>query len=263
MPRPWIAVVLVASLGCRRNHASDPPAAPAAPAPAITCPAGASVRGDVPPRADRTWCERDDGTMHGPVVAFFDDGRHRLEGGYEAGVKHGTWRTFFADGTRRSEEHYERGVPTGTWATFFADGTPASESVYRDPRTVAFRSFTADGRVQREGILVDGREDGEWKELDASGNLVVVRHGYGLGSTVTPAPVGVAECDEYLVKFSRCITENAPEAARAQMREAMRSSAEAWREIAADPTARAALTEGCRAALDAGRQAATSMGCPW
>jgi hypothetical protein len=74
--------------------------------------------------------------------------------------------------------------------------------------------------------------------------------------------IGVAECDEYLFKYRRCIEQKAPEAARAQMLAAMEAIAKTWIEAAQGP-GRDGLATGCAAAMDAAKQAAASMGCEW
>jgi hypothetical protein len=84
-------------------------------------------------------------------------------------------------------------------------------------------------------------------------------------SVISPPPwglVGVATCDEYLTKYHRCIQEHAPEAARQPMLDAMKQTAEAWREAARGPAGEG-LDTACRAALDAVKQATSSMGCEW
>jgi hypothetical protein len=74
--------------------------------------------------------------------------------------------------------------------------------------------------------------------------------------------IGIAECDEYIEKYSKCISEKVPEAARQQMKDAMDQSTKAWKEAAAGP-AKDGLATACKAALDAAKQATASMGCEW
>jgi len=74
--------------------------------------------------------------------------------------------------------------------------------------------------------------------------------------------IGIAECDEYIEKYSKCISEKVPEASRKQMQDAMDQSAKAWREAAKGP-GKEGLATACKAALDAAKQATSSMGCTW
>jgi hypothetical protein len=74
--------------------------------------------------------------------------------------------------------------------------------------------------------------------------------------------IGIAECDEYIEKYTKCISDKVPEAARQQMKDAMDQSVKAWKEAAAGP-AKDGLATACKAALDAAKQATASMGCEW
>ncbi len=75
--------------------------------------------------------------------------------------------------------------------------------------------------------------------------------------------VGVPACDEYVQKYSRCVEEKMPEAARESMRDALRHSAKAWKDAAANPGVRDALAEACKSALDTAKEATAAMGCTW
>ncbi len=74
--------------------------------------------------------------------------------------------------------------------------------------------------------------------------------------------IGIAECDEYIEKYTKCIMDKMPEAGRAQMKDAMEQSAKAWKEAAAGP-GKDAVAATCKTALDAAKQATTAMGCTW
>jgi uncharacterized coiled-coil protein SlyX len=71
---------------------------------------------------------------------------------------------------------------------------------------------------------------------------------------------GVKACDDYLEKYTKCITDKVPAAARKQMLEALAMSAQAWKEAAEGP-AREGLETACKAAFDAAKQATEAMGC--
>src|SRR5262245_51078768 len=60
----------------------EPPGEPALPEPSATwwkekspCPEGATMKGAAPPEGKTVWCERADGTKHGPFASFFDNGK--------------------------------------------------------------------------------------------------------------------------------------------------------------------------------------------
>jgi hypothetical protein len=95
-------------------------------------------------------------------------------------------------------------------------------------------------------------------------SLFACSRGEGTANSVASAgPIGVAECDEYVNKYEKCVTENAPVASRAQLKQnvdAMRSS---WQQAAAKPAAAAGLAQGCKQALATAKTALASYGCNW
>lgn len=74
--------------------------------------------------------------------------------------------------------------------------------------------------------------------------------------------IGIPECDEYIEKYTKCISDKVPEAARGSMKDAMDASAKAWKEAAAGP-GKDGLAAACKGALDAAKQATAAMGCEW
>jgi hypothetical protein len=74
--------------------------------------------------------------------------------------------------------------------------------------------------------------------------------------------IGVAECDEYIEKYRKCIMERMPDKAQGYMNEAIEQSAKAWRDAAAGPS-KDGVAAVCKVALDAAKQATTSLGCQW
>lgn len=76
-----------------------------------------------------------------------------------------------------------------------------------------------------------------------------------------PAAIGIFECDEYIVAYTKCIHTKVPESARGPMQDAMDATVTAWAEAA--KTNREGLAKACRAALDAAKIATEQMGCEW
>lgn len=52
---------------------------------ALICPEGTSLRGHPPPEGSALWCERADGTRHGPFVRWRSDGGMDAFGEYAGG----------------------------------------------------------------------------------------------------------------------------------------------------------------------------------
>lgn len=71
--------------------------------------------------------------------------------------------------------------------------------------------------------------------------------------------LGVAECDEYIEKFTACL-DKLPEAAQGPAKEGFKSAIDAWKGVPAGP-ARDALAQGCQTALDAAKTSYASLGC--
>jgi len=65
------------------------------------CPQGTASFGAAPPEGSATWCERDDGTRHGPYQSWYADGRSREQGTYKDGVPAGNWTRWGMDGRHR------------------------------------------------------------------------------------------------------------------------------------------------------------------
>jgi|GEM_PF-2071280 len=61
--------------------------------------------------------------------------------------------------------------------------------------------------------------------------------------------IGVAECDEYITKYTACIAKM-PAAAKGTAEQGFKAQVDAWKASAATPQGKAALKVGCKATLD-------------
>jgi hypothetical protein len=75
--------------------------------------------------------------------------------------------------------------------------------------------------------------------------------------------VGVASCDEWMEKYTKCIDAKVPEAARAQMKDAMKQTADTWKQTASTPEGKTALENACKQMIESTKQATASFGCEW
>jgi len=230
------------------------------------CPRGAALRGGVPPAGTRVWCETPDGSYEGPATSFYDDGVRRSDAFYRDGRMHGDWRQFFPDGRPRSEGEYADGRDVGRWRSFHDNGELATDANHLDDGTVGFVAYGPRGEKEREGKFVDGVEHGEWTVWGEGGKPQTIVYDRGKivtgGASTSRWHIGIAECDQYLTRFGKCIEEKIPTAARQQMMDAMEQTAKAWQEAARGP-ASDQLAISCRTALDAAKQATAPMGCEW
>lgn len=74
--------------------------------------------------------------------------------------------------------------------------------------------------------------------------------------------IGVAECDSYIAKYSKCIDTGVPAEIKELMRGAVENSREAWKKAAAG-SEKAGLPAICKGALAAAKNATSKYGCAW
>jgi len=74
--------------------------------------------------------------------------------------------------------------------------------------------------------------------------------------------IGVAECDAYITKYSKCIETGVPAEIRDLMKEAIEHSREAWKKAAAG-SGKGDLPSSCKGALAAAKSATAKYGCTW
>ena len=73
--------------------------------------------------------------------------------------------------------------------------------------------------------------------------------------------IGVAECDDYLVKYESCLNDKVPAVFRAAQRTSFEQTRKTWRAAALTPEGRAGLAQACKTAQDSARQAMARYGC--
>ena len=81
--------------------------------------------------------------------------------------------------------------------------------------------------------------------------------------TASADAVGVPECDEYLTKYEKCIKDKVPAAARPSLETSMKQTRDSWKSLAANPTTKAGLAQGCKQALETAKTAMGAYGCTW
>ena len=75
--------------------------------------------------------------------------------------------------------------------------------------------------------------------------------------------IGVASCDKWMEKYTACINSKVPEAGRAQMLDAMKQTADTWKQTASTPEGKSALEKACDQMIESTKQATASLGCEW
>jgi len=102
---------------------------------------------------------------------------------------------------------------------------------------------------KKEEAKADGGDAKE--EAKADGGEEAKADGGGEGGDGGGAGVGVPECDDYVEKYTKCIDEKMPEAARETSKKALQTSVDAWKKAAATPAGKEGLAQACKTASDA------------
>jgi len=96
-----------------------------------------------------------DGT--GEWTTWYETGRVRHRGSYEAGAMHGTWQTWHSNGQLAERATFEHGQPTGAFTIWNEDGNKIVEGSYvQGKRHGRWVEWNSDGQVQREVVFEQG-----------------------------------------------------------------------------------------------------------
>jgi len=174
----WIA----GGAGCAGSHT-----------PSLACPAGTALR-----TAERDgWCERPDGTRHGPLWSRHRSGALATHGTAVEGRLEGTWREWhpngrlsieaefrhdvlsgdfavFGDGGTKlyAGRHDASGAMDGTWRRWWPSGALRTEWTMRHGRHEgAVRGWYESGRPRLEGAYTGGRPTGRWTWWHPDGSV--------------------------------------------------------------------------------------------
>ena len=74
---------------------------------------------------------------------------------------------------------------------------------------------------------------------------------------------GVKICDDYMAKYTACVSSKVPETARPQMSQALEQTKIQWKALAATDAGRQALTAACTQALALAKSTTQVYGCDW
>ena len=90
-------------------------AACSASARAIACPSGTMpARGVAYGTYTSVWCEKKDGTKHGPYLEWWENGTKKSVGQYQNGTRDGRWEFYRDSGQPDSTVEFRAGVPVRT-----------------------------------------------------------------------------------------------------------------------------------------------------
>ena len=72
---------------------------------------------------------------------------------------------------------------------------------------------------------------------------------------------GVPECDDYIAKYEKCISDKVPEMARSAMKDAFAKTRDAWKTAASTPEGKSTLAMACKTASEQAKTALSAYGC--
>ncbi len=74
--------------------------------------------------------------------------------------------------------------------------------------------------------------------------------------------IGVAECDDFLAKYEKCV-EKMPAVARPGAQQSIKTMRETWRKIAETPSAKASMGTMCKQAAEGVKASMGPYNCQW
>jgi hypothetical protein len=87
--------------------------------------------------------------------------------------------------------------------------------------------------------------------------------GTDASATDTKTTIGVSQCDEYLSKVRRCISEHAPAEKRRALEDNLTQTQASWTSLASNAGTRPSLGQTCGFALKSMKVNLQSLACDW
>jgi hypothetical protein len=80
-------------------------------------------------------------------------------------------------------------------------------------------------------------------------------------TTGSATQVGIVECDNFITAYENCVSSKVPEAARAQMKNAVTTWRTEWKKLADNPQTRGTLAAACKTQREATVAQMKAYGC--
>jgi len=113
----------------------------------------------------------DPDVRHGPMRAFYNNGRKRVFAAYKDGHLHGPWKAWYRRGKTKAVGAYKDGQLHGEWTRWFRN------SLDRGPYLDGVRHGVWTTELYEGGSIVGryeaGKKHGEWKTTAANGRLTL------------------------------------------------------------------------------------------
>jgi antitoxin component YwqK of YwqJK toxin-antitoxin module len=148
-----------------------------------------------PENAVKTECFYTNGILTGDYKTYFPNGKIDEIGKFnKSGKRDGVWKSYFDNDSLFSIENYDNGKYDGITKYYDNKGRQTSESIYKNDYLLEYKAFDVKGKVIyqnkiddkknytmslryangnkiREGKIVEGKAEGEWKYYDKNGSL--------------------------------------------------------------------------------------------
>lgn len=116
----------------------------------------------------------EDGEQHGSVTFYYENGAVQSSIPFYRGKREGVHKTFFDTGAPQGDETYRDDMLNGPSEFRHPDGTPDMTLNYRDDKMDGIQTwYHPNGEKAREIHMTLGAPNGEWKEWDENGTLIV------------------------------------------------------------------------------------------
>lgn len=129
-----------------------------------------------------------DGNQEGSVTYYYESGMVHSSIPFYNDKREGVHKTFHETGDPQGDESYRDDELNGPSKFWRIDGTPEMALNYRDGKLDGVQVwFHANGKKSREATMLLGIPNGEWREWDEDGTLIVEEM-YEMGDLKKPAP---------------------------------------------------------------------------
>lgn len=73
--------------------------------------------------------------------------------------------------------------------------------------------------------------------------------------------IGIAVCDDFLVKYAACVNDKIPAQARPAFEQSLQATRDGWKQVLATPNGRDALEAACKQVKESTAAAVQAYGC--
>jgi antitoxin component YwqK of YwqJK toxin-antitoxin module len=108
------------------------------------------------------------------VDSHYDTGELKTKGQISSGINVGTWTDYYRDGKLKAKISYNKqGEAEGECFSWYPNGQLQMKSHYkRGMLEGSIRFWYSNGQLKTEGLMTDGKKDGQWFRYDSLGGKI-------------------------------------------------------------------------------------------